>query len=133
MDFRSVRVKRPSRLSRILRIACFLSVSYVYFVCADSSIAEDRSRDFILAQKLVGQWERAGHVRVFYGDGDFFIDPEPETRPVGKWAVRGGELLIWWPPGVKAPVKERILKITRNRLTLQTKSERLEFRKIDHY
>jgi hypothetical protein len=90
MDFRSVTIKMPSRLSRIWRIVFYLLVSYVCFVCSGSSIAEDRSRDLILAQKLVGQWERAGHVRVFYGDGDFFIDPEPETRPVGKWAVRGG-------------------------------------------
>jgi hypothetical protein len=96
-------------------------------------LARDVQRETLLTQKIVGQWERRGHVRAFYGDGAFFIDPEPETRPVGKWAIRGGELLIWWPPGKKVPTRERILQITKSKLVTEGRDGRRSFRRIEHY
>ena len=72
--------------------------------------------DAEIAKKIVGQWQEEGHIRVFYGDGSYFVDPEPEGRPLGKWSVHNKVLFINWPPGAVRPTREPIAKITEKEL-----------------
>jgi hypothetical protein len=50
-----------------------------------------------MSEQLVGLWKGASHYWVFYGDGHFFVDPEPEGRPLGTWRVSGESLYIRFP------------------------------------
>jgi hypothetical protein len=81
---------------------------------------------------IVGQWRGLHHVRAFYADGSFFIDPEPEGRPVGKWKVRGN-LLIILLPGEKIERVEQIIKLTSTEMVVTAGGTRCSYRRITHY
>lgn len=83
-------------------------------------------------RQIVGQWQGLHHVRAFYADGSFFIDPEPEGRPVGKWRIKGKLLIIQLPGGTTERV-EQILKLTRSEMEVSADGRRYAYKRITHY
>ena len=89
--------------------------------------------DAEIAKKIVGQWQEEGHIRVFYGDGSYFVDPEPEGRPLGKWSVHNKVLFINWPPGAVRPTREPIAKITEKELITYVDRKKHSYRRVVPY
>src|ERR1700719_2387709 len=92
----------------ILRVWIALAVLCI-FTALLPAIAEGVT-DAEITKQIVGQWREGGHIRVFYGDGSYFLDPEPEGRPLGKWSVHNKVLYIKWPAGAVRSKKEPIVK-----------------------
>jgi hypothetical protein len=70
-----------------------------------------------IPQQLVGLWKGASHYWVFYGDGGFFVDPEPEGRRTGTWRVSGTNLYIRFPEG-KTERLTKIVMLNANELKI---------------
>ncbi len=81
------------------------------------SVASAAARDRDYASSIVGLWQGPQHVRVFYGDGKFFLDGEPEGRPLGRWKIFGDRLTIR-APQARAEFTERIIKLTRSEMVV---------------
>ena len=104
------------------------------FVFPSCSLARPNlSKDADVTKKLVGQWSEAGRIRVFYGSGEYFVDPEPEGRAVGKWRLHNGILSIFWPPGAGKPVIEQILAISDSRLITVVDGVKHVYRRVNPY
>lgn len=84
------------------------------------------------ADRIIGQWRGLHHVRAFYADGSFFIDPEPEGRPVGKWSIRGNLLAIRLP-GETTERIEQIVKLTSTEMIVTADRRRYVYKRINHY
>jgi hypothetical protein len=85
-------------------------------VFINGCMTQDRPRNK-MPQQLVGLWRGAAHAWVFYGDGHFFVDPEPEGRPTGTWRVSGKSLYIRFPEE-KTERWTRIVMLNANELKI---------------
>ncbi len=81
------------------------------------SVSSAAAREQRHPAAVVGLWHVPPHYWAFYGDGYFFIDPEPETRPLGSWRVIGDSLVIR-RPRERRESTYRILKLTRSQMLL---------------
>ena len=112
-------------------LAAMLGLLFVFPSC--SLARPSLSKDADVTKKLVGQWSEAGRIRVFYGNGEYFVDPEPEGRPVGKWHLHNGVLSIFWPPGAAKPLTEQILTISDSRLVTVVGGVKHVYRRVNPY
>jgi hypothetical protein len=124
------------KLETLLGRSCY-GIFLIVFISCTTLLTEASSTGVGIkhsdaGRQIVGQWRGLHHVRAFYADGSFFIDPEPEGRPVGKWRIKG-KLLIIQLPGKTTERVEQILRLTRSEMEVTANGKRYSYKRITHY
>ena len=84
-----------------------------------------------LAQKLIGEWEGPRHIRAYYADGSFTLDPQPGQKPLGTWKLEGRKLITQFAEE-PTPMIEHIVKITDTEMVSVYDSTRYTYKRVVH-
>jgi hypothetical protein len=82
-----------------------------------------------LVKKLVGEWEGRVHIRAYYADGSFTLDPAQDEKPLGTWKVRGDQLMMQLPDE-PTPMIERLVKITDTEMVTTNEGTRYTYKRV---
>jgi hypothetical protein len=84
-----------------------------------------------LAHKLVGEWQGPRHIRVYYADGSFTLDPQPGAKPLGTWKLEGRMLITQFAEDPK-PMVEQIVKVTDTEIVSIYDGTRYTYKRVVH-
>jgi hypothetical protein len=110
-------------MKRFLQLVAFVA----YCVLLPPSQADQRD----ITQKLVGEWRGRRHIRAYYADGSFTLDPQPGGKPLGTWKLKGRQLITQFTEG-SAPMSERIVKITDTEMIDIYDGTRYTYKRVVH-
>jgi len=84
-----------------------------------------------IAQKIVGDWQGAVHIRSFYTGGGFALDPQPGEKPTGTWKLRGDQVITQSSDDPN-PMIEHIVKITGSEMVSIYDGTRYTYKRVVH-
>ena len=94
-----------------------------------SSTSTEAIPNFGYAGRIVGQWRGSRHIRAFYKNGGFSLDPRPGDEPIGKWRVEGDKIITQYGDG-SSEVIERIVEFTTSIMTVESNGKRYSFKRL---
>jgi hypothetical protein len=74
------------------------SIAAALFVIAQMSVINAKTPESDYSQRIIGEWQGARHIRAFYPDGTFNLDPYPGKPPLGRWTISEDRLTIFLQP-----------------------------------
>jgi hypothetical protein len=101
------------------------SIAAALFAIAQISAANAKTSETDYSQRIIGEWQGARHIRAFYPDGTFNLDPYPGKPPLGRWTISGDRLTIIFTTTFgddPNPEVDRIVKLTKNDLVIEVLS-----------
>ena len=107
------------------------STAAALFVIAHVSAAIAKTPDSDYSQRILGEWAGPRHIRAFYADGSFTLDPQPGVPPLGRWNIRGDRLIITFRDDPK-PEVNRIIKITDAEMIIEAFGARYTYKRVKH-
>jgi hypothetical protein len=74
--------------------ALTLTLATLLCVINSASIADDRTSDSVIKEKLLGYWGNPRHSYLFKSDGIIYMCPRSISTTTNRWHVKGG--LFYW-------------------------------------
>jgi len=103
------------------------SIVAALFVMAQASVINAKAPESDYSQRINGEWQGVRHIRAFYPDGTFNLDPYPGKCPLGRWTISKDRLTIIFITDFGEdpnPEVDRIVKLTETDLVIEVVSER---------
>jgi hypothetical protein len=98
-------------------------------IAAFGYVADAQQNHADFTRQIVGEWEGPRHIRVFYADGGFSLDPQPGDKPMGKWKINGNQPQTQFHEE-PAPMRERIAKITDTEMITIYRGRRSTYKRV---
>jgi hypothetical protein len=102
------------------------SIAAALLMIAPMSVINAKTPESDYSQRIIGEWQGARHIRAFYPDGTFNLDPYPGKPPLGRTISQDRLTIIFTTDFGDDSNREvdRIVKLTKSDLVIEVISER---------